>query len=131
MAKGLPSTLAPDSADKLREIQSITDTALSRLSPQDLLETLLDRVRLALRADTAVVLLLDESARHLVATAARGLEDEVRQGTRIPIGRGFAGLVAAQSRPVVLDEVTEANVVNPILLEKGLRSLMGVPLVSG
>ncbi len=129
--QGLPPSLAPDPADKLREIQSITDAALSSLSPQDLLEALVERVRLVLRADTAVVLLLDEAGRHLVATAACGLEDEVRQGTRIPVGRGFAGLVAAQSRPVVLDEVTEANVVNPILLEKGLSSLMGVPLVSG
>jgi sigma-B regulation protein RsbU (phosphoserine phosphatase) len=120
----------PDPAGKLREIQSITDIALSSLGPQDLLEALVDRLRLAFRADTAAVLLLDEAARYLVAAAASGLEDEVRQGTRIPVGRGFAGLVAAESRPVVLDEVTEANVVNPILLDKGVRSLMGVPLIS-
>jgi hypothetical protein len=35
---------------------------------------------------TAVVLLQDQSARQLVATAASGIEEEVRQGVRIPLG---------------------------------------------
>jgi phosphoserine phosphatase RsbU/P len=45
--------------DKLRAIQSITDTALSRLSDHALLDELLDRTREALQADTAAVLLHD------------------------------------------------------------------------
>jgi hypothetical protein len=68
-------------------------------------------------------------ARQLVATAAKGLEEEVRQGFRLSIGRGFAGRVASSRSPVVLDEVTSADVVNPILLEKGIRSLLGVPMI--
>jgi signal transduction histidine kinase len=48
---------------------------------------------------------------------------------RIPIGGGFAGRVAAQRRPVVLGRVDEAHVLNPILLEKGIKSLLGVPLL--
>jgi hypothetical protein len=35
-------------------------------------------------ADTAAALLLDRSARQLVATAASGLEEEVRPGVRSP-----------------------------------------------
>ncbi len=66
----------------------------------------------------------------LVAAAANGLEEEVQQGTRIPIGRGFAGRIAALGKPVVLNEVTHTTVVNPILLSKGVRSLMGAPLLS-
>jgi hypothetical protein len=56
------------SAEKLREIQSITDAALSRLAPQVLIEELVERIRQALTADTAAVLLLDPSGGHLVAT---------------------------------------------------------------
>jgi signal transduction histidine kinase len=48
---------------------------------------------------------------------------------RIPLGRGFAGRVAAGGRPVILDDVDHADVVNPILHEKGIKSLVGVPLV--
>ena len=117
--------------DRLRGIQSITDTAMSRLDDRELLAELLERTRAVLQADTAAVLLLDFTSGHLVATAAAGLEDEVRQGVRIPVGRGFAGRIAAEHRPVILDRVDHSTVLNPILLAKGIRALMGVPLVSG
>ncbi|HEX4059588.1 MAG TPA: GAF domain-containing SpoIIE family protein phosphatase [Streptosporangiaceae bacterium] len=115
-------------AAKLRDIQSIADSALSQLDPSALLTALVERVRDALRADTAVVLLLAPDGTHLVATAASGLEEEVRQGVRIPVGRGFAGRVAAERRPVIINRVDATNVINPILLDTGVRSLIGAPL---
>ncbi|WP_329247813.1 SpoIIE family protein phosphatase [Actinoallomurus sp. NBC_01490] len=118
-------------AERLRQIQSITDTALSLMTSEKLLDELLERVREILDADTAVVLLLDPSRTRLVATAARGLEEEVRQSAVVPVGRGFAGRVAAERRPVQLQTVDTAHVVNPLLVQRGLRSLLGVPLVAG
>ena len=120
----------PEWAEKLRGIQSIIDRALSALDPQALLDALVERVRDALQADTAAVLLLDHTSGQLVATAAAGLEEEIQQGVRIKIGRGFAGQIAALRRPVILDEVDQTTVVNPILLSKGIRSLMGAPLMT-
>ncbi len=117
--------------DRLRDIQSLTDAALSRLDDQDLLDELLRRAKEVLEADTAAVLLLDFSSGQLIATAAAGLEEEVRQGVRIPVGRGFAGRIAAEHRPVILDRVDHSTVLNPILMAKGIRSLMGVPMVAG
>ena len=111
-------------------MQSVTDAALSMLDPQALLAELVDRAREALGADTSAILLLDHRSGQLVATAASGLEEEVQQGVRIPVGRGFAGRIAAQGHPVVLDEVDHTKVINPILLEKGIRSLMGAPLLA-
>ena len=119
----------PDAEDKLRGIRSVADAALSHLAADDLLTELLRRVREILNADTAAVLLLDSSGRQLIATAASGLEEEVSQGVRIPVGRGFAGRIAAGRRPVILDHVDHSNVLNPILLDKGIRSLAGVPLL--
>jgi putative methionine-R-sulfoxide reductase with GAF domain len=120
----------PDWGEKLRGIQSITDRALSELDPEALLAVLVERVREALQADTAAVLLLDRQSGQLVATAASGLEEEVQQGVRIQMGRGFAGQIAAEGRPVILNEVDHTKVVNPILLTKGIRSLVGAPLVA-
>src|SRR6201993_3295035 len=117
--------------DRLRDIQSITDAALSRFGEQELLTELLERTRAILQADTAAVLLLDYGSGHLIATAAAGLEEEVRQGVRIPVGQGFAGRIAAEHRPVILDRVDHSTVLNPILLAKGIRSMMGVPMVAG
>jgi len=116
---------------RLRDIQSITDAALSRLDEQELLSELLDRVRDILQADTAAVLLLDFASRQLIATVAAGLEEEVRQGVRIPLGQGFAGRIAAEGRPVILDHVDHTTVLNPILWAKGIRSMLGVPMVAG
>jgi len=115
---------------RLRDIQSITDAALSRAGDSDFLDQLVDRVKGVLKADTAALLLLDYSSGELIATAAAGLEEEVRQGVRIPVGRGFAGRIAAEHRPVILDHVDHTTVLNPILMAKGIRTLMGVPLVA-
>jgi signal transduction histidine kinase len=91
---------------------------------------LLVRLRSILQVDTAAVLMLDEATNELVARAAVGLEEEVEQSVRIPVGGGFAGRVAAEARPIVLDDVDHANVLNPILREKGVKSMLGVPLIA-
>jgi phosphoserine phosphatase RsbU/P len=109
----------------------ITDAALSRLDDRDLLVELLERTREILQADTAAVLMLDFASGQLIATAAAGLEEEVHQGVRIPVGRGFAGRIAAEHRPVILDHVDHTTVLNPILWAKGIHSMMGVPMVAG
>ena len=117
--------------DRLREIQTIMDTSLHHLDVDDLLQELLDRILTVLSSDTAAVLLLDEDSRQLVARAARGIEEEVRQGVRVPVGAGFAGRIAAERRPVILDRVDTSTVTNPILWEKGIKVMLGVPLVAG
>src|SRR5439155_6208674 len=82
-----------------------------------------------LPTDTCAVLLMDEERLELVARAALGIEEEVEQSVRIPLGRGFAGRVAATAQPVILDDVDHADVVNPILRQKGIKSMLGVPLI--
>jgi sigma-B regulation protein RsbU (phosphoserine phosphatase) len=106
---------------------SITDSGLAYMSLEDMLSELLERIREALEVDTAAVLLLDEDRGVLLARAARGLEEEVRQGVQVPLARGFAGRVAAEARPIIID-LEHADVVNPILRQKGIRSMLGVPL---
>ncbi len=66
----------------------------------------------------------------LAARAAKGLEEEVERGVRIPVGRGFAGRVAAERGPVQITDVDHADILNPLLREKGLQSLLGVPMLA-
>jgi signal transduction histidine kinase len=117
-------------AERLRRLQALTDAALSSLDLDELLAALLERSRAILGADTCAILLLDEVRNELVARAAVGIEEEVEQGVRIPVGRGFAGRVAAEGRPVILEDVDHADVLNPILREKGIKSLVGVPMLA-
>jgi anti-sigma regulatory factor (Ser/Thr protein kinase)/putative methionine-R-sulfoxide reductase with GAF domain len=113
---------------RLEQVQHVTDSALGFMSLEEMLSELLERVRKLLESDTAAILLLDEDRNVLVARAARGLEEEVRQGVQVPVARGFAGRVAATRRPVVIEDMATADVVNPILRQKGIRSMLGVPV---
>jgi putative methionine-R-sulfoxide reductase with GAF domain len=126
-----PAELAAGLAGRLRDIEAITDAALSRLDERALLGAVLERVRTVLDADTATVLLLDRLAGQLVATAASGIEEEVTQGVRVPLGAGFAGTVAASAQPLILNRIDESTVRNRLLIDRGLKSLLGVPLLAG
>jgi serine phosphatase RsbU (regulator of sigma subunit)/anti-sigma regulatory factor (Ser/Thr protein kinase) len=116
-------------ADRLRDLQSITDAALSYLPLEGLLNELLNRIVGILGADTSAILLLEDDDSTLIPRAAKGLEEEVERRVRIPVGRGFAGRVAATGRPVRILNVAQADIYNPILREKGLQSLLGAPLL--
>jgi len=116
-------------AERLRRLQSVTDAALAHLRLNELLGALLERTRQILEVDTCAILLLDDDTNELVARAALGIEEEVEQGVRVPVGRGFAGRIAAEKQPVTLDDVDHADVLSPILRDKGIKSMLGVPLV--
>src|SRR5207302_5917254 len=115
----------------LDDYELITDVSLSYMSLEVLLGELLGRIRTILRADTAAILLLDPERNVLLARAARGIEEEVRQGVQIPVGRGFAGRIAYERRPIVIEDVDHSYVLNPLLRQRGIRSLLGVPLLVG
>ena len=72
--------------DRLLRIESVTDAALAHLDLDELLAALLDRIAEALESDTCAFLLLDEPSGELIARAAKGIEEEVEQGIRIPVG---------------------------------------------
>ncbi|MFC7494270.1 PP2C family protein-serine/threonine phosphatase [Nocardioides sp. CPCC 206349] len=105
--------------------------------PADRAETLpglgglLDEVRSAMRADTATVLVLDGSRTLLEPLATVGLDRTLRRARRVPLGKGFAGRVAQTRQPVALAQVDGSTVVNPVLLDHGLQSLLGVPVMDG
>jgi anti-sigma regulatory factor (Ser/Thr protein kinase)/putative methionine-R-sulfoxide reductase with GAF domain len=116
-------------ARQVRLLYRLSDPALSELGLEEFLDELLLRVRDALGVDTAAILLLDAEAKQLVARAAKGLEEEVEQGVRIPIGHGFAGRIAAERVAIFIADVDHADILNPILRQKGIRSMLGVPLI--
>jgi phosphoserine phosphatase RsbU/P len=115
---------------RLRRIQAVTDAALSGLQVDDLLAELLDRARELLAVDTATILLVDDSGTDLVVTATTGPEEEATQAERVPIGQGFAGQIAAQARPIRLDNVDPSTVVSRALIDRHLASMVGVPMLA-
>src|SRR5205809_6399181 len=107
---------------ELEDFKRVTDASLAYLSLEQQLAALLERVTDIVGADTAAILLLDHERNVLLARAARGIEEEVREGVEIPLRRGFAGRIAAERRPIAIEDVDRADIVNPILRESGIRS---------
>ncbi|HYY58746.1 MAG TPA: response regulator [Pyrinomonadaceae bacterium] len=121
--------MAEAATHRLESVQLITEAALAHFSVNDLIDEMLTRIREVLHVDTVAILLVEEEGDELVAWAAKGLEEEVERGIRLPVGRGFAGSIVAQRRPIIIEDLDHFNVLNPLLHEKGLRSLLGVPLM--
>ncbi len=121
------TALAP--AHQIEAFARLSDPALSELGLEEFLDELLVRVREALGVDTVAILLHDPSTSQLVARAAKGIEEEVERGVRIPIGQGFAGRIAAERVAIFIADVDHADILNPILREKGIQSLLGIPLI--
>ena len=98
--------------------------AVTPVSMQDLI----DNVLAVMHSDTASLLLLDPSGTVLEPTASAGLGGRWRGAPHIRLGTGFAGRVAADEQPVIVDEINETSVLNPILRAAGVRRLLGVPV---
>ena len=114
---------------RLNSLQRLTDAALARYSVGEVIAESLNRVREVLNVHSVAILLLEKKGDELVAWAAQGLEEEVELGVRIPVGKGFAGRVVAENKPRIVRDVEHADVYNPLIKKKGIKSLLGVPLM--
>jgi PAS domain S-box-containing protein len=127
---------AEGALDRLRAVESITDSALAQLDLDELLRELLSRVRHALGVDSALVMLLDEEGRTLFARAIEGLSHERVASIRVPVGTGVTGRIAAEGRPLIVNDYSTVDTsgiegVSPSNLRVLLSSAMGVPLRIG
>lgn len=95
---------------------------------QNLLSVLLDCIRQVMNVDTIAILLPTESGEQLAVCATIGLEEEIVEAVRIPIGQGFAGRIAASGEQMIVNDLSKVDVVSPILRNKGIQSMLGVPL---
>lgn len=107
---------------------ALTDSLPTDLILQTLLHQLLICIRRVMDVDTVAVLLKTKCGQQLAVHAALGLEEEITEGIRIPIGHGFAGRIATQGA-MIIDDLSKVEVVSPILRNKGLQSMLGVPLL--
>jgi PAS domain S-box-containing protein len=118
---------AEHATESILRLQALTDSALRRLDLDDLLREMLARIRDLLATDYAAILLLEEDGQSLFVRATIGLEDAA-MGLRVPLGRGVAGSIAASRAPLVVEDLSAVEVINPVLRQNA-RSLIGAPLI--
>jgi len=114
-------------AESIRRLQAVTDSALARLTLDDLLREMLARIRELLATDSASILLLTEDGQSLSVRATIGFEDAAT-GLRVPFGKGVAGSIAASRAPLVVEDLSAVEAPNPVLGQNA-RSLIGAPLI--
>jgi PAS domain S-box-containing protein len=119
---------AETAARRARETLAITEAALVHLQLADLLPEVTARVRAALSVDTVAIVLLTPDGRELEVRATHGLEEAVHQGLRFPADRGLAGRTLRERRAIVVDDLSTVELASPILRDRGVRSLLAVPL---
>ena len=112
----------------LRKLGRVSEAALEHSLLSDLLGSLLERIVEVLEADTAAILLVeDDGLLHVRATV--GLEREIKSAVAIPIGAGMAGKVAAERTSLLVPDLSQIELVSPVLRERGVNSLVAIPLV--
>ena len=113
---------------QLAAIQRVTDAALAPLALDDLLTELMRRLREVLAVDTACVHLVMRDGQHLELCKCVGPTEEIRDRVRVPVGRGIIGGIAARREAAVVEQLSAAEVYDPVLRER-FASLLGAPLV--
>jgi acetyltransferase-like isoleucine patch superfamily enzyme/putative methionine-R-sulfoxide reductase with GAF domain len=109
--------------------QTGNDAVFPHFVLENLLSVLLDCIRQIMNVDTITILLPTKNGQQLAVCATIGLEEEIVESVRIPIGQGFAGHIAASGEQMIVDDLSKVEVVSPILRNRGIQSMIGVPLL--
>ena len=117
---------AEAAGDRLRKLQRVSDAANAASGLEEMLAGVLPLVREAVRADGTSFLLLSDDRRGLHAVAAEGVEEHAGRPTVVPFGAGASGRIAATGRPMVIGELSDADVISAALRTR--RSYVGVPV---
>ena len=97
-------------ADELRRALGLAGAAATIAAPVPhgrLLEMIVETAAHVIKAQAASLFLIDHAAGELVFEVALGEKAEEVKKFRVPLGRGFAGLVAVTGQPMSISKVAE------------------------
>jgi PAS domain S-box-containing protein len=115
-------------AELVSGMQLLVDAALAHRTLGDIVSDLVTRVRTVLDADAASIFLADE--RSLTLAAVAGGETPAPADAPLPFGEGFAGRVAAQRAPLLLQDPAPEQLPYPELEDLKIDSVIGLPLLA-
>jgi len=95
------------SLDQLRFLHEVLRVATTVRTWDELLETVVDGTRDALRADVSSLYLLDRDGASLTLAATNGLDRHQIGRARVPFGEGITGRVAATRTPLVIPDIKD------------------------
>ena len=119
---------AERAATTIGRLQAVADAALTLRDMNELRTEILARTREVLDAEAAALLLLEEDG-SLSLISSDPIVEESRP-TRVRADVGIAGRVLATRRPVLLNDPPASELADPSILDAGISSMLGVPLVA-
>jgi PAS domain S-box-containing protein len=117
-------------AEMVSGMQLMVDAALAHRRLTAILEELLGQVRAVFEADAVTIFIRDEDSDSLSVAASTLGEGEEARADAVSFGEAFAGRVAAERRPLLVDQPGADDVVDPKLRALDLVSLIGAPLLA-
>ena len=123
---------AAEQLDQLRFLHRVARMATTASTWEELLETVVDETRDALRASVSSLYLLDRDAENLTLAATNGLDRYQIGRARVPFGEGVTGRVAKSREPLVIPDVSQDERflwVRGIDQRRFVASMLSVPLV--
>jgi signal transduction histidine kinase len=127
----LDPTLDTEQLDQLRFLHRVARLATTARTWDELLETVVDETRDALRASVSSLYLLDRDGANLTLAATNGLDRFQIGRARVPYGEGVTGRVAATREPIVIPDVSRDERflwVRGIDQRRFIASMLSVPL---
>src|SRR3954454_20727063 len=121
------AAVTTDAHDTSAREAPLRDPRLTGLPSDRLLDELLARLCVVMGADVAQFLLREDDQLRVLAT--HGVAPEKVAGLRIPVGKGFAGAIAAAGAPAVLPDTSTLETFGASWAEEGVRALVGVPML--
>jgi signal transduction histidine kinase len=129
---GRGSAPAAEQLGQLRFLHRVARMATTARTWDELLETVVDETRDALRASVSSLYLLDRDAENLTLAATNGLDRFQIGRARVPFGAGVTGRVAESREPLVIPDVSKDERflwVRGIDQRRFIASMLSVPLV--
>ena len=123
---------AEEQLDQLRFLHRVARMATTAGTWEELLETVVDETRDALRASVSSLYLLDRDSENLTLAATNGLDRYQIGRAQVPFGGGVTGRVAATREPLVIPDVSRDDRflwVRGIDQRRFIASMLSVPLV--
>jgi PAS domain S-box-containing protein len=113
----------------LDAVLEIVTSAFRTLELDNLLYTILNTLVRVMKADAAVMLLHEEAGERFYMGV--GVEAVRTREELIPFGVGCAGSIAATKKPMYVEDAQQGQcVISEKLKSLGIRTLLGVPMVS-
>jgi len=131
-ATAAPNGAADEQLEQLKFLHRVARMATTASTWEELLETVVDETRDALRASVSSLYLLDRDAENLTLAATNGLDRYQIGRAKVPFGGGVTGRVAATRDPLVIPDISRDERflwVRGIDQRRFIASMLSVPLV--